>query len=401
MFENIIIEPRRANTDGQGLTRAVLDPLADRGSTVVPIASKRQERPWQGSLSSVDDEPFPPDETCLLCPGGKRANGKTTPKFDVGLLFENDFPVLSPGTDLEVANFSSLPLIEPPHSISQLYDQENDPAAISLTGECWVGVYSPEHDRVMSKMNPDEIRKHAIEMYVTGYNMLGGLIRVGENKGKSVGNSLIHPHIQIYADHKILPLQHGLSLRAQKDWQSRDGKNMMLEITDFELKHRSKDIIYANKDWAFYIWPFGVYPFEAVITPRHHIANMSDLMDNEKKSLAEVMAIMTRTLAVAFARPNRGAEYMMMAFQEPKDDSKYPYQDLYFRVKTYLRQLDLTKYFAVMESMGQYQRDTTIQWWVKRIKKASEEVMKLGVDDEVDLTELSQRFNIASSIFNS
>jgi len=54
MFENIIIEPRRANTDGQGLTRAVLDPLADRGSTVVPIASKRQERPWQGSLSSVD-----------------------------------------------------------------------------------------------------------------------------------------------------------------------------------------------------------------------------------------------------------------------------------------------------------------------------------------------------------
>ena len=54
-----------------------------------------------------------------------------------------------------------------------------------------------------------------------------------------------------------------------------------------------------------------------------------------------------------------------------------------------------------MESMGQYQRDTTIQWWVKRIKKASEEVMKLGVDDEVDLTELSQRFNIASSIFNS
>lgn len=64
----------------------------------VIVAANRVNRPWQGATEA--DTKTKAGFTTLatinpLAPGGKRANGKTSPHYTSTYVFENDFPSLT------------------------------------------------------------------------------------------------------------------------------------------------------------------------------------------------------------------------------------------------------------------------------------------------------------------
>src|SRR5208283_169430 len=63
------------------------------------VSPHRTQRPWQGEISSRENENRAPyDPECYLCPGNKRANGETNPRYSDTFVFTNDFSALLPDT---------------------------------------------------------------------------------------------------------------------------------------------------------------------------------------------------------------------------------------------------------------------------------------------------------------
>ena len=58
----------------------------------VMVAPHRTQRPWNGEEESPGGDELPVyDPQCFLCPGNKRAQGKTNPKYTTTFMFENDY----------------------------------------------------------------------------------------------------------------------------------------------------------------------------------------------------------------------------------------------------------------------------------------------------------------------
>ena len=73
----------------------------------VIIAAHRQDRPWSGETLNSEHAnlaKYVPD--CYLCPGNKRAKGKSNPEYEQIFVFDNDYPSVA----------TAAPESEPPRS---------------------------------------------------------------------------------------------------------------------------------------------------------------------------------------------------------------------------------------------------------------------------------------------
>jgi UDPglucose--hexose-1-phosphate uridylyltransferase len=62
-----------------------------RGSYIL-VSPHRTKRPWQGQQESPSKTTLPNyDPACYLCPGNKRAQGDTNPKYEKTFVFVNDY----------------------------------------------------------------------------------------------------------------------------------------------------------------------------------------------------------------------------------------------------------------------------------------------------------------------
>jgi UDPglucose--hexose-1-phosphate uridylyltransferase len=62
-----------------------------RGSWLL-VSPHRTKRPWQGQKESPSKVTLPEyDPACYLCPGNKRAQGDTNPKYENTFVFVNDY----------------------------------------------------------------------------------------------------------------------------------------------------------------------------------------------------------------------------------------------------------------------------------------------------------------------
>ncbi len=284
---------------------------------------------WTMVASHRQDRPQMPQDMCPFCPG----SGKVPENYDV-LKYDNDFPVLSQ---------------TPPHPDtvgSDLYKTEES------YGKCEVILYSPEHKKSLYQLPVEHINK-LIDLWVERIEELSKdkkiqMIFPFENRGEEVGVTMPHPHGQIYG-YSYIPQKLQIELENSKDYYSKKGKCLICQMNEDEISFKQR-IIFENDSFIAYLPFFTDYPFGVFIISKNHKSLMTDFNDNEKKSLAEILKLITGSFEMVFERP---FPYMMVIHQRPVNNDEYKNSTDYyhFHIEFYppLRDKNKIKYYASSE----------------------------------------------------
>lgn len=307
----------------------------------VLVSPQRLQRPWQGLTEEAENESLPKyDASCYLCPGNARADGNTNPAYSGPFAFDNDFPALSPESEIAT--------IEQP-----LFESRPEP------GCCRVICYTEKHDLRLSTMNDAELVV-ALRAMIDEFATLDrrddiAYVQVFENRGSMMGCSNPHPHAQVWATSNI-PNEPEKELRCQRAYLDANGSSLLPDYLQAELADGRR--IVMNNDHCVALVPYwAIWPFEMLILPRRNVAGPDELDPDEVVALAE-------TLGTALASLDRlfgvSAPYSMGLHARPSDGEPHP--EWQFHIHIYpplLRSATIRKHLVGFEMLGMPQRDLT------------------------------------------
>lgn len=320
----------------------------------VIVSPHRTKRPWQGqtenpsmpSLGAYDPE-------CYLCPGNERAGGKRNPDYDGIFVFDNDFAALTSG-ETTVAMSDGL----------LVSHRER--------GACRVVCFSPDHSLTLARMDNVESRS-VIDEWARQYDELALLphinhVQIFENRGEMMGASNPHPHCQIWATETI-PNEPAKELARQAEYHSRTGSCLLCDYLKLEQSNQER-IVCENADFAALVPFWAVYPFETLILGKRHAGSISELADNERNSLADIL----RRLTIRYDNLFQTAfPYSMGFHQVPSDGIQR--EGVHFHAHFYpplLRSATIRKFLVGFELLGSPQRDLTPEQAAQCLRDLSE-----------------------------
>ena len=251
------------------------NPLLDEWILVSP---QRAKRPWQGQNEVISDEKKPEyDETCYLCPGNERINGGTNPKYESCYVFDNDFPALLKNEVSFDLQQEDLFKINPERGINRVI------------------CFSPKHNVTLAEMQIPEI-ENVIKVWKEQYLELGAIdyinhVQIFENKGSVMGCSNPHPHGQIWAQ-SSLPTQVKKTQDNLLKYYQKTGKSLLKDYVDNELQKKER-IIAENEHFVLLVPFWATWPYETMIISKRHFSNIAEITEEEIKSYAEMIHIIT------------------------------------------------------------------------------------------------------------
>ncbi len=320
----------------------------------VLVSPHRTRRPWQGQVERPPAEVRPAyDPTCYLCPGNERAGGARNPVYAGTYVFDNDFAALLPDTPAgEMRNGLLL--------------------ARSEVGRCRVVCFSPNHSLTLPQMSQAEVRG-VVDVWVAQYEELGArpeinYVQIFENKGAIMGCSNPHPHGQIWSNHSI-PLEPATEQVAQRAYRDETGGCLLCDYLAQELAAGER-LICANSHFVALVPFWAVWPFEAMIISRRHMASISELRGAERDGLADIIRRLTirydNLFEVSFP-------YTMGLHQEPTDGE--PHDEWHLHLHFYpplLRSASVRKFMVGYEMLAEPQRDLTPEAAAARLAALAE-----------------------------
>jgi UDPglucose--hexose-1-phosphate uridylyltransferase len=328
------------------------NPLLDEWVLCSP---HRLKRPWQGRIEPSSDAALPTyDPTCYLCPGNVRANGEKNPPYPATFVFENDYAALLPD-ELEV-----------PASGDELFRMERQ------RGLCKVMCFSPRHDLTLAHMSRPEIRT-VIDTWVEEVQALGALdyiryVQLFENKGVIQGCSNPHPHCQIWATEEI-PTFPAKRLHTQRAYFERHGRDLLGDYLERERADGQR-IVCENDHFTALVPFWALWPYETMVIPRRHVADLAGLAGEERDALADVM----RRLCVRYDNLFQTSfPYSMGFYNCPTDGQPHPswrMHAMYF--PPLLRSATVRKFLVGYELTAEPQRDLTPELAAERLRGLSE-----------------------------
>ncbi|MBN2273880.1 MAG: galactose-1-phosphate uridylyltransferase [Bacteroidales bacterium] len=238
----------------------------------VILAATTSERPWSGETISSGPEENPVfDPDCYLCPGVTRASGKKNPEYQKPFAFTNDFASFSLEAP-DVHRHEPFEIVEPAHGI------------------CRVICFTPRHNITLAEMSREELLD-VVNIWKKEFDELGRNpavknVLIFENKGKVIGVSNPHPHGQIYATGYV-PKVVQRELDSFIEHKVSHGKGLLEELVEHELKKGTR-IICRNEHFVAFIPFFARFVYETYIVPRRHIAQITDLTEEETQAYAEI-----------------------------------------------------------------------------------------------------------------
>ena len=269
----------------------------------VLVSPHRAKRPWQGQNEAVNNEKRPThDESCYLCAGNTRINGEINPKYENVFIFTNDFAALQKDS--------------PDFSV-------NDGLLIAQSekGICKVVCFSPDHSKSLADMDANEIQK-VVFAWQKEYKDLGGndlinYVQIFENKGAVMGCSNPHPHGQIWSQ-STLPNEVDKKNTQQLDYYQKNGSSLLGDYLAQELEKKER-IIFENDAFVVLIPFWAVWPFEAMIVPKKHQANILEMNNDEALQYAEAISVITKAYDKLF---NTSFPYSSGIHQAPTDGNE-------------------------------------------------------------------------------
>jgi UDPglucose--hexose-1-phosphate uridylyltransferase len=319
----------------------------------VLVSPHRAQRPWQGSVEKV---PLPPqsqyDPACYLCPGNKRAGGQQNPAYTNIFVFENDFAALKPHTATDRLDVDGAGLLV----------AEGEP------GICRVMCFSPRHDLTLSTMSVEQIENVA-RGWREQFRELGGMpgirhVQIFENRGELMGASNPHPHCQIWATSSI-PDEPSKELRCQREYHRIRNSCLLCDYIRLEDQQGLRTV-FADSDFIVLVPFWAIWPFEALVCARRHMATLLDFKDHEVTALSNVLKRITAAYDRVFNVP---FPYSMGFHQAPGDGSTHP--EWHFHAHFYpplLRSASVRKFMVGFELLGTPQRDITPEMAAERLR---------------------------------
>ncbi len=311
----------------------------------VQVSPHRTKRPWQGQEEDTGGEKKPEyDPDCYLCPGNDRVEGASNPKYNSTFSFENDFSALLPDTSNEEVNDSDLLISK------------------GERGICKVICFSPRHDLTLPEMELFQV-KNVVDLWVNEYRELGekdfiNYVQIFENKGEVMGCSNPHPHGQIWAQETI-PEEPAKELKQFKEYYKKNGRTMLSDYLKLELKRKER-LVVENDHFAVVVPFWAFWPFETLVISKRPFARLTDMTEDEKVGLADIVRRLTIKYDNVF---NVSFPYSAGHHPAPTDGKENP--EWHYHMHFYpplLRSATIKKFRVGYEMLANSQRDVTAEY---------------------------------------
>ncbi|PQJ69271.1 UDP-glucose--hexose-1-phosphate uridylyltransferase [Polaribacter butkevichii] len=316
----------------------------------VLVSPHRAKRPWQGQNEAVNNEKRPSyDKSCYLCAGNTRINGEINPEYKDVFVFTNDFAALQNDSPTFNVNDGLL-------------------KAQSETGICKVICFSPDHSKSLADMSASEIQKVVFawqkEFTELSKNPNINYVQIFENKGAVMGCSNPHPHGQIWSQ-SSLPNEVDKKNTQQLNYYNNNNSSLLGDYLTQELEKKER-IIFENNGFVVLVPFWAIWPFEAMIVPKKHQANILEMNDEQALQYGEAIAVLTKAYDKIF---NTSFPYSSGIHQAPTDGNanKHWHWHMSF-YPPLLRSASVKKFMVGYEMFGTPQRDITAEQAVKMIK---------------------------------
>ncbi|AUS04010.1 UDP-glucose--hexose-1-phosphate uridylyltransferase [Pseudotamlana carrageenivorans] len=316
----------------------------------VLVSPHRAKRPWQGQNEAISNEKRPSyDETCYLCAGNTRINGEVNPNYTDAFVFTNDFAALQKDSKTFAVNDGLL-------------------VAQSETGICKVVCFSPDHSKSLADMTPKEIEKVVFtwqkEFKDLAENPDINYVQIFENKGAVMGCSNPHPHGQIWSQ-STLPNEVDKKNTQQLNYFYKNNSSLLGDYLAQELEKQER-IIFENDEFIVLVPFWAVWPFETMIVPKKHQANILDMSAEQALQYAEAISVITKAYDKLF---NTSFPYSSGIHQAPTDgnENKHWHWHMSF-YPPLLRSATVKKFMVGYEMFGSPQRDITAESAVKMLR---------------------------------
>ena len=318
----------------------------------VLVSPHRSKRPWQGQIELPEEKERPSyDAQCYLCPGNTRVNGEKNDNYTTTFVFKNDFAALKADTPVAV---NSDPLFK----------------MASEQGESRVVCFSPDHGKTLPQLTTEELL-NVVDTWQQECKELGQKyqwVQVFENKGAMMGCSNPHPHGQIWAQNH-LPTLIEKKHTSQNKYHQAFGSNLLLDYVAKETQFNER-IVVSNDDWVVVVPYWASWPFETLLLPRFKVSRMTELLENQKTSLADIIKRITIKYDNLFCC---SFPYSMGWHGAPYDNKDYPEWTLHASFfPPLLRNASVRKFMVGYEMMAEAQRDLTAEQAAKRLKSLSD-----------------------------
>lgn len=320
----------------------------------VLVSPHRTQRPWQGLVDDPEvGRSLEYDPGCHLCPGNERAGGERNPGYTGGFAFDNDFPALSPYSEIEA---------------------EDEPLFVSQaeSGYCRVVCFSEKHHLRLATMD-DEGVTQALELLFREFRALDqradiNYVQVFENRGQMMGCSNPHPHAQIWASGNV-PVVPAKELETQSAYYRTSGRSLLMDYLAAE--QRDGDRLVCSNERAVSLVPFwACWPYETLILPRRAMAGPDEMTTEEVAGMANVLR---RTLVACERLFSAAVPYSMGFHPRPSDGAEYPGWQFHIHIyPPLLRSASVRKHMVGFEMLGMPQRDLTPESAAQRLRESIE-----------------------------
>jgi UDPglucose--hexose-1-phosphate uridylyltransferase len=197
---------------------------------------------------------------------------------------------------------------------TQVWVRPNDfPALRPPVGECFVLIYSADHDRTFADLRPEEVVP-VIGLWQDLYADLSSryaCVMTWETSGAVIGQTQRHPHGQTYAISAIPPLLARELESVEQSYAAGDGCLFCRILA--EEDHGVRAVV-SGEHWLAFVPPYARYPFEAHVYARRHVSAIGDLERGgaEVRELAALLPRLIRVYNRVFAGP---MPYMLAVHQ--------------------------------------------------------------------------------------
>jgi UDPglucose--hexose-1-phosphate uridylyltransferase len=287
----------------------------------VIITRRRADRPFQE-----------PEGECPFC----HENQETKGEWDV-LTVNNKYPALD-------STVGAIPL------------DEKIVMEAPAHGHCKIIILSPNHGDKIEFMGNNQLEK-VLQEYLRIFKELDGEIGIEyimefENRGKSIGVSLDHPHAQVYALPFIPPRIKQELLQFKNTWEI-DEECLACQIIENELKSLENRVIHETENFVTFVPFFARLPYEVHIYPRDHVPSLIELEDR----LLELGQVI-RDIVKRYAKIFDELAYTM-AFHTRPSVGEFPYWHFHIELYPPWRSKSQLKYMGGIEtSAGVYRNDS-------------------------------------------
>ena len=201
---------------------------------------------------------------------------------------------------------------------------------------CLIVLYTPDHDATFWSLGIEGARR-VVDLWTERTATLGArpgidYVLVFENRGAEVGATIPHPHGQIYAFEHVPP-------------------NAMVELDAGSCRLCGADppggrLVVEVGGWRAEVPSAPSWPFELLVAPTEHVADLPSLDDGGRNGLAAVMVDILARLDRLFDAP---MPYMLWFHQRPTDGGEWPAAHAHLHVAPFFRSPGTPRFMAAGE----------------------------------------------------